>query len=126
MYDLDSRLNIEDLLKHAERFFKKHDIQEFCALPSYQKQEIIASSNLPFAVRAVIFYACEDIVDVVYYPGLAAGMVITTQWAESFLELLHRKHHMASYAGVHGLAEHMHGYIKDVCSINHKERESAV
>lgn len=126
MYDLDSRLNIEDLLKHAERFFKNHDLQEFCALPTHQRQEIIASSNLPFAARAVIFYACKDIAAVVYYPDLAAGMVINTQWAEWFIDILRRKRHMASYAGARGLAEHMHGYIKAVCDINHKERESAV
>lgn len=123
---LDPRLKADDLMKHAERFFKKHDIQEFCALPIHQKQEILAGSNLPFAVRATIFDACKDIVAVVYYPDLAAGMVINTQWAEWFIDILRRKRHMTSYAGASGLAEHMHGYIKSVCDVNHKERESEV
>lgn len=123
---LDPRLKADDLMKHAERLFKKHDIQEFCALPIHQKQEILAGSNLPFAVRATIFDACKDIAAVVYYPDLAAGMVINTQWAEWFIDILRRKRHMASYAGASGLAEHMRGYIKSVCDVNHKERESEV
>ena len=123
---LDLRLKVGYLMKHAERFFKKHDIQEFCALPAHQKQEIIASSNLPFAARAVIFYACKDIAAVVYSPDLAAGMVITEKWAEWFIDILRRKRHMACYAGASELAEHMHGYIKAVCDINHKEREIEV
>ena len=123
---LDPRIKADDLMKHAERFFKKHDIQEFCALSTHHKQEIIAESNLPFAVRATIFDACKDIVAVVYYPDLAAGMVINTQWAEWFIDILRRKRHMTSYAGASGLAEHMHGYIKSVCDVNHKERESEV
>lgn len=123
---LDPRLKADDLMKHAERLFKKHDIQEFCALPIHQKQEILAGSNLPFAVRATIFDACKDIAAVVYYPDLAAGMVINTQWAEWFIDILRRKRHMASYAGASVLAEHMRGYIKSVCDVNHKERESEV
>lgn len=123
---LDPRLRMYDLMKHAEQFFKKHDIQEFCALPAHQKQDVIAGSNLPFAARATIFYACKDIAAIAYYPDLAAGIVINTQWAEWFIDVLRRKRHMASYAGARGLAEYMHGYLKDVCDVNHKEREREV